>query len=128
MNYLQKYLLVALGGSLGALARFWVGSAVASKLGTRFPYGTFVINITACIILGFSLEYLGRHLEITSAWRYLIATGFVGAYSTFSTFEWEAFSTLQAGNFLIAGTYVALSVLLGLFAVWMGVLLAKVVP
>jgi CrcB protein len=128
MNYPQKCLLVALGGSLGALARFLVGSAVANRLGTRFPYGTFVINLTACIVLGFSLEYLGRHMEIAAAWRYLVATGFIGAYSTFSTFEWETFSTLQAGNFLIAGTYVALSVLLGLFAVWMGVLIAKIVP
>jgi len=100
----QKYLLIALGGSLGALARFLVGTAVAGRLGTRFPYGTFVINISACIIIGFSLEYLGRHIELTPAWRYLIPTGFVGAYSTFSTFEWELFSNLQIGSFLIAGS------------------------
>jgi CrcB protein len=88
----QKYLLVALGGALGSVARFWVGGTLASRLGTRFPYGTFVINITACLIIGFSLEYLGERVEITPAWRYLIPIGFVGAYSTFSTFEWEIFS------------------------------------
>jgi len=125
---LQKYLLIALGGSFGALARFWVGSAVAGRLGTRFPYGTFVINISACILIGFSLEYLGRHIEINPAWRYLIPTGFIGAYSTFSTFEWETFANLQAGSFFIAGLYVALSVFVGLVAVWGGVLLAKIVP
>ncbi|HEY5381804.1 MAG TPA: fluoride efflux transporter CrcB [Acidobacteriaceae bacterium] len=125
---MQKYLLIALGGSFGALARFWVGSAVAGRLGTRFPYGTFVINISACILIGFSLEYLGRHIEINPAWRYLIPTGFIGAYSTFSTFEWETFANLQAGSFFIAGLYVALSVFVGLVAVWGGVLLAKIVP
>jgi CrcB protein len=124
----QKYLLVALGGALGSVARFWVGGTLASRLGTRFPYGTFVINITACLIIGFSLEYLGERVEITPAWRYLIPIGFVGAYSTFSTFEWEIFSTLQLGAFLMAGLYLCLSVFLGLAAVWFGILLARAIP
>ena len=124
----QKYLLIALGGALGSVTRFWIGSTVASRLGTRFPYGTFVINITACLIIGFSLEYLGQRLELTPAWRYLIPIGFVGAYSTFSTFEWEIFSNLQLGAFLMAGLYLCLSVVLGLFAVWCGVILARAIP
>ena len=124
---MQKYLLVALGGALGSVARFWVGSTLASRLGTRFPYGTFVINITACLIIGFSIEYLGERVELTPAWRYLIPIGFVGAYSTFSTFEWEIFSNLQLGALLIAGLYLCLSVTLGLAAVWGGVLLAKAI-
>jgi CrcB protein len=125
---LQKYFLIALGGSLGAIARVWVGSTVSSKLGTRFPYGTFVINLSACIIIGFSLELLDKHVEVSPSWRYLIPTGFVGAYSTFSTFEWETFSNLQIGSFLIAGSYAVLSVLLGLIGVWCGVIIARVVP
>lgn len=124
---MQKYLLVAIGGALGSVARFWVGSTLASRLGTRFPYGTFVINITACLIIGFSIEYLGERVELTPAWRYLIPIGFVGAYSTFSTFEWEIFSNLQLGALLIAGLYLCLSVTLGLVAVWGGVLLAKAI-
>ena len=124
---MQKYFYIALGGALGSLARFWVGSAIASRMGTKFPYGTFVINITACIIIGFSLTYLGRHAELNPAWRFLVPVGFVGAYSTFSTFEWEMFSNLQGGAFLIAALYVALSLLLGLVGVWFGVLIAKAV-
>jgi CrcB protein len=127
-NILQKYLLIALGGSLGALARFWVGSDVAGKWGTRFPYGTFVVNMTACVIIGFSLEFLGRHTDFNPAWRYLFFTGFIGAYSTFSTFEWETFSNLQTGNFLLAALYVVLSVVLGLAGVWCGVSIAKIMP
>lgn len=125
---MEKYLMIAIGGSLGALARYGVGTSVTGRLGTRFPYGTFVINVTACVIIGFSLEYLGRHIELTPAWRYLIPTGFVGAYSTFSTFEWELFSNLQIGSFIIAGSYVCLSLVLGLAGVWCGVVLARVIP
>jgi CrcB protein len=124
---LQKYFFIALGGSLGSLARFWVGSAIASRMGTRFPYGTFVINITACVIIGFSLSFLGSRAELNPAWRFLVPVGFVGAYSTFSTFEWEIFSNLQAGTFFMAALYVVLSLFLGLIGVWCGVLLAKAV-
>jgi CrcB protein len=96
---LQKYLLIALGGALGSVARYWVGSTVAGRMGTRFPYGTFVINLTACVIIGFSLTYLGKRAGLSPAWRYLIPVGFIGAYSTFSTYEWETLSTLRAGAF-----------------------------
>jgi CrcB protein len=87
-----------------------------------------VINITACLVIGFSIEYLGERVELTPAWRYLIPIGFVGAYSTFSTFEWEIFSNLQLGAFLISALYLCLSVVLGLAAVWCGVLIAKAIP
>ena len=123
---MQKYLFIAAGGALGSIARFWVGSTVASRMGTKFPYGTFIINITACIIIGFSLAFLGRRTELNPAWRFLIPVGFVGAYSTFSTFEWETFSNLQTGAFFIAALYVVLSLLLGLVGVWCGVLIARV--
>ena len=124
---LQKYILIALGGSLGSLARYWVGTTVAGRLGTRFPYGTFIINITACIVIGFSLAFIGRRADLSSAWRFLVPVGFVGAYSTFSTFEWETYSNLQAGAFFVAGLYVVLSCLLGLIGVWCGVVAARAV-
>jgi CrcB protein len=122
---LQRFVLVAIGGALGSLTRYLVGSIVANRMGTRFPYGTFVINLTACLIIGFSLTWMGRRTEVNPAWRFLIPIGFVGAYSTFSTFEWETFISLQTGEFLIAALYVSLSCVLGLLAVWVGVLLAR---
>ena len=122
---MQKYVLIAVGGALGSLARFWVGSVIANRFGTKFPYGTFVINITACLIIGLSLAFLGRRPELNAAWRFLIPIGFIGAYSTFSTFEWETFSNLQTGAFFVAGLYVLLSLFLGLVAVWCGVLIAR---
>ncbi len=124
---MQKFFFIALGGSLGSLARYWVGSTVASRMGTRFPYGTFVINITACIIIGFSLVFLDKRTQLNPAWRFLVPVGFIGAYSTFSTFEWETYSNLQTGAFLIAGLYVVLSLVLGLIGVWFGVLIARAI-
>jgi fluoride exporter len=122
---LHKYLWIAIGGSLGSLARYWVGTTVAGRLGTKFPYGTLVINITACVIIGLSLAFLGKRTELNPAWRYLVPIGFVGAYSTFSTFEWEIFSNLQTGAFLIAALHVVLSFSVGLLGVWCGVMIAR---
>lgn len=124
---MQKYFYIAVGGSLGAIARYWVGSAVASRLGTKLPYGTFVINISACIIIGFSLTYLGKRVELSPAWRYLIPTGFVGAYSTFSTYEWETLASLRTGEFSLAALYAIGSLLVGLLAAWGGAVLAEVI-
>jgi fluoride exporter len=122
---LQKYLLIAIGGALGSITRYLVGSTVTNRMGTRFPYGTFVINLSACLIIGFFLAAVERRPAVNPAFRFLIPIGFVGAYSTFSTFEWETFVHLQTGDFLIAALYVSLSILLGLLAVWAGVVLAR---
>jgi len=124
---LPKYLLIALGGALGSVARYWVGSTVAGRMGTRFPFGTFVINLTACIIIGFSLTYLGKRTGMDPAWRFLIAVGFIGAYSTFSTFEWETLSTLRSGAFALASLYAVGSLILGLIATWCGAALAEAI-
>ena len=124
---MQKYLYIAIGGAVGSIARYWVGSEVSSRMGTKFPYGTFLINVTACVIIGFSITYLGKRVELNPAWRFLIPIGFVGAYSTFSTYEWETLSTLRSGAFFFAALYAVGSLLLGLVAVWGGSLLAGVV-
>lgn len=122
---MQKYLLIAAGGALGSVARYWVGSTIGGRMGTRFPYGTFVINITACIIIGFSLTYLGKRVGLSPAWRFFIPVGFIGAYSTFSTYEWETLSTLRSGAFALAGLYSVGSLVLGLAATWLGAVLAE---
>ena len=124
---MQKYIYIALGGSLGSIARYWVGSTVASRLGTKFPYGTFVINLTACVIIGFSLTFLAKRTGLNPAWRFLIPIGFIGAYSTFSTYEWETLSTLRSGAFLEASLYAFGSLILGLVATWLGVLIAEAI-
>ncbi len=124
---MQKYFLIAFGGALGSMARYWVGSTVSGRLGLKFPYGTFVINITACVIIGFALTYLGKSAELNPAWRYLIPVGFVGAYSTFSTYEWETLSTIRTGAFFMAGVYAVSSLILGLASVWLGSVIAEII-
>ena len=123
---MQKYFLIAFGGALGSIARYWVGSTISSRVGTRFPYGTFVINMTACIIIGFALTYLGKRADLNPMWRFLIPIGFVGAYSTFSTYEWETLSTLRSGALLLSALYAVGSLIMGLAAVWAGSLLAEI--
>jgi CrcB protein len=124
---LQKYLYIALGGALGTVARYWVGTTVSGRLGARFPYGTFVVNISACLVIGFVVTFLGRRVEINPVWRYLVPIGFVGAYSTFSTYEWETLATLRSGAFVLAAFYALGSLVLGLAAVWGGSLLAELI-
>jgi CrcB protein len=123
---LQKYLLIAFGGALGSMARYWVGSTIGSRMGTKFPYGTFVINITACMIIGFSLTFLAKRADLNPAWRFLVPVGFIGAYSTFSTYEWETLSTIRSGAFLLAAFYAVSSLILGLAAVWGGSVIAEI--
>jgi CrcB protein len=123
---LPKYLFIAFGGALGSIARYWVGSTIASRMGTKFPYGTFVINITACVIIGFSLTFMSRRADLNPAWRFLVPIGFIGAYSTFSTYEWETLSTIRSGAFLMAALYAVSSFVLGLIAVWGGSVIAEI--
>ena len=122
---MQKYLFIALGGALGSLARYIVGTSVSNRMGLRFPYGTLLINISACLIIGLSLEVLNRHANINPALRYLIPIGFVGAYSTFSTFEWEIFTSLNSGAFWGASLYVTSSLVFGLIAVALGAAMGR---
>ncbi len=121
---MQKYLLIAAGGGLGSIARYWVGSTVAGRMGVRFPYGTLLVNISACLVIGFTLTYLGKRADLNPAWRYLIPVGFIGAYSTFSTYEWETLSTLRSGALFLAALYAIGSMICGLIAVWGGAVLA----
>ena len=117
---LNRYLLIAGGGALGALARYLVGVFAAEHFRSRFPIGTFSINISACFMIGFILEYITRHTHMNPAWRYGFAIGFLGAYSTFSSFEWETWSEVTNGAYWMGLLYVGASIIIGLLAVGLG--------
>ncbi|HEY0702405.1 MAG TPA: fluoride efflux transporter CrcB [Candidatus Acidoferrales bacterium] len=123
----MKYLMVALGGALGSVLRFAVGSYAADRIGTRFPYGTFAVNITGSFLIGLIVTLITERANVNPNWRYLIPIGFIGGYTTFSAFEYETFRSMQDGKFLIASLNVVLSVALGLLAVWLGVAAARTI-
>ena len=132
MRLLVQIGLVALGSAAGGLARWGVGVGAARWLGTAFPYGTLIINLSGSLFLGwFSTVLTERLLLADGSWvrvadlRLMIAVGFTGAYTTFSTFEYEAHGLLGDGDGLAAMIYVFASVLLGLVAVRCGIVLAK---
>jgi fluoride exporter len=124
---MTKYLIVALGGAVGSVLRFWVGGYVSGRLGTRFPYGTFVINITASFSIGFIMTLLVERTHWSPSWRYLIPIGFLGGYSTFSSFEYETFRVFQDGELLVAGMNIVFSVAVGFLSVWLGVITGRTV-
>src|SRR5271155_4295746 len=95
---LLKYLFVGLGGGLGSILRFWLGGYIGSKMGTRFPYGTLVINITGSFLIGVALALLTAGPTWSPNWRYLIPIGFIGGYTTFSSLEFETLRTIQDGQ------------------------------
>ena len=122
---MRRYLLIAFGGALGAMLRYFIGVVAAERFGPRFPIGTLSINVSACFMIGFILEYLNHHAGMNPVWRYGFAIGFIGAFSTFSTFEWETWSDFTNGAFWLGITYVAVSLIAGLIAVAVGSLTAR---
>jgi CrcB protein len=122
-----KYVMIGLGGFVGAIARFVIGSYVGNKLGTRFPYGTFVINCTGSFLIGLILTLLTERTHWNANWRYLIPIGFIGAYTTFSTFEYETARVVQDGQIVIALLNVSLSVVIGFAAVFAGIALGRAI-
>jgi fluoride exporter len=124
--------LVSLGSALGGLARWGVTVGSARLFGTAFPWGTFLINVSGSLFLGwFSAVLADRFVAKEGGWlqaddlRLLVAVGFTGAYTTFSTFEYEAHSLLRDGESLVGTIYLCASVLAGLVAVRLGVALGR---
>ncbi len=126
-----QIVLVAFGSSVGGLARWGVGLAAARWFGTAWPWGTFIINVSGCLFLGWFSTLIGDRLLQGAGWldadqlRLMIAVGFTGAYTTFSTFEYEANGMLKEGDGFAGLTYILASVFLGLVAVRLGVILAR---
>jgi CrcB protein len=120
-----KYLLILFFGGAGSLARYFTGTAVAARLGARFPWGTLVVNVSGCFLIGLIMTLLTERFQPHPNWRLALVVGFLGGYTTFSSFEWETYAAIRDGGLWIGLANIAGSVTLGYAAVWLGALLAR---
>jgi fluoride exporter len=120
-----KILLIALFGAVGTLARYGLQGIVQVRAGGAFPYGTLLINLTGCLLLGFLGQLTLNRMLIPPVWRVALTVGFFGGYTTFSSFGWETAKMLEDGEWLRAATYVAASVFAGLLLSMTGIHLAN---
>ena len=122
---MDKYLIIGLGGFLGAIARYALGGWAAEKWGASFPYGTLLINVTGSFVLGLFLAAATGRLAIDPRWRLLLAIGFLGAYTTFSTYTYESAQLLLAGAWWPGVVNLLASNLLGLAASVAGIAIGR---
>ena len=124
---MEKFLIISAGAVLGANARYLISDWAARKLGVGFPYGTFIINLTGSLLIGLFLTLATERFVVDPRLRLFITIGFLGAYTTFSTYAYESFTLIYQGQWL-AGTLNLLgSVLLGVAAVGAGIFLGKLI-
>ena len=121
----MEYLLVGIGGFLGANARYVLVGLIAERLGAAFPHGTLIVNLTGSLAIGVVLVLLTERLAADPAWRLLLVVGFLGGYTTFSSYTYEAVALAEAGQWARAAWYVLGSNVLGLAATTAGMLLAR---
>lgn len=120
-----KFLLIGLGGFAGANLRYLLQLWTAQRWGAGFPYGTLIINVTGSFILGLFLALVTERLAVSPNWRFLIAVGLLGGYTTFSSFTVEALTLMEAGRWLPAFGYLAGNVAGGLLFAFLGMALAR---
>ena len=125
METFTKYLAVALGGALGAMVRYYLNGSALSRVALPFPTATFVINVTGSFIIGFFLTLVTERISVNPHLRLAVVVGFVGAYTTFSTFEYETAILLRERAYLTVFLYVVMSFAVGLAAVLGGISVAR---
>ncbi len=120
-----KYLLIGAGGFLGSVLRYWTSVNSYRVFGEKFPYGTFVVNVVGCLLIGFIAEISENRFLISPEIRTFLMIGFLGGYTTFSTFGYETFVLLQDKDYITAAFNILLSVVVCLASVWIGSIIAK---
>jgi len=122
---MEKFFFISAGAILGANLRYWIGDWAAQKLGAGFPIGTLIINFTGSLLLGFFMALATERLLVDPKLRLLVTVGFLGSYTTFSTFTYESLNLLLKGQILAGILNLFGSTLLGVAAAGIGIFLAK---
>jgi len=121
----MKYLLILAGGGAGSLLRYVAGTAIMARFGSRFPLGTLVINVSGSFVIGLLMTLFAERALPQTNLRPLLVVGFLGGYTTFSSFEWESYAAIREGGFFLGLLNLVGSVVLGYAAVWLGATLAR---
>lgn len=123
---LKKLSLVAVGGAIGAIGRYAI-SGWTYRAGIGFPLGTLAVNVIGCLLIGFLYETAAATTLINDSWRLILGIGFLGALTTFSTFGYETIELVKDRQQVLALANVASNVVLGLLAVWLGIVVARLI-
>lgn len=122
---LKTLVLIGVGGALGSVSRYLSNIWISKYLPSIFPWGTFFVNLLGCLIIGLILGYLERQQLGESEIKFFFATGFCGAFTTFSAFASENMNLMNNGDYFLSILYIAASIILGILAVYSGFGLAK---
>ncbi len=122
---LKTLLLVGIGGGIGSVMRYLTAYVVGKFYDNPFPLATFSVNILGCLLIGILIGVFGKQLSPNDDLKYLFITGFCGGYTTFSTFSAENIQLIQSGNYVIPALYITSSVLFGILAVFLGMVMVK---
>ena len=124
---MDEFLIISIGAILGANSRYLINGWVVNKLGNAYPHGTFIINFIGSLLLGFFLSVTGKHPVIQQPrWYLFIGIGFLGAFTTFSTYVYESFSLLYQGQWALGLLNIFNSTILGIAAIALGFFLGKI--
>ena len=123
---MAAYLWIAVGSALGGVGRFWCSGVAARFMGETFPWGTIIVNVVGCFIIGFFATLTGPDGRVfaDTLTRQFVMIGILGGYTTFSSFSIQTLNLVQDGEWWLAGANIALSVVACLVAVWLGFVLA----
>lgn len=119
------YLAIALGGSLGAISRYWVSTTTYSWLGSNFPYGTLMVNVTGSLVMGFLTVVLVQRFDVSDEVRLGLIVGFLGSFTTFSAFSIDTIHWIENGALIKALVYILVSVIACVLGAWAGLISAK---
>jgi fluoride exporter len=124
---MMNVIIIGIGGAVGAVTRYGIALWVGQRWGRSFPLGTFVINVSGSFLIGLLMTLLAERFTVNPQWRLLLVVGFLGAYTTFSTFEYETGALLKDGEWAFAMLNVILSVVVGFIALKLGEMMAKAI-
>ncbi|MFV2032425.1 MAG: fluoride efflux transporter CrcB [Gammaproteobacteria bacterium] len=119
------YLAIAVGGSCGAISRYWMSNATYSWLGNNFPYGTLMVNVTGSLVMGFLTVLLVQRFNVSEEVRLGLIVGFLGSFTTFSTFALDTIHWYEGGAVIKTLSYILLSVVFSIIGAWAGMMTAR---